>query len=128
MRQARRTSGSRSKYGFQASWVRIRASAHGAETGLTLRFPSSVLNRPSQEVRRELASGEPLWAVVTPLVVNRFTPKTPTNLGLSAPALWRERVLSGSTGGGSAPGFELSLMRGAAPCAGGRLDGVKLVQ
>ena len=47
-----------SKYGFRASGVRTSASAHRAKTGLLPRFLSSVLKCPSQEVRRELASGE----------------------------------------------------------------------
>ena len=47
-----------SKYGFRASGVRSTASADRAETGLLPRFLSSVLKRPSQEVRRDLASGE----------------------------------------------------------------------
>jgi hypothetical protein len=47
-----------SKYGFRASGVRTRASADPAETGFLPKFLSSVLNRPSQEVRRELASGK----------------------------------------------------------------------
>ena len=60
---ARRTEGSvpkcsLSKYGFRASGVRTRASADRAETGLLPRFLRSVLKRPSQEVRRERASGE----------------------------------------------------------------------
>ncbi len=55
-----------SKYGFRASGVRTRASADRAETGLLPRFLSSVLNRPSQEVRRELASGERFSAVSAP--------------------------------------------------------------
>ena len=46
------------KYGFRASGVRTGPSADRAETGLLPRFLSSVLKRPSQEVRRELASGE----------------------------------------------------------------------
>ena len=52
-----------SKYGFQASGVRTTASADRAETGLLPRFLSSVLKCPSQEVRRELASGERFLAV-----------------------------------------------------------------
>ena len=52
-----------SKYGFRASGVRTTANADRAETGLLPRFLSSVLKRPSQEVRRELASGEPFSAV-----------------------------------------------------------------
>jgi len=47
-----------SKYGFRANGVRTRASVDHAETGRLPRFLSSVLNWPSQEVRRELASGE----------------------------------------------------------------------
>ena len=47
-----------SKYGFRASGVRTGESAHRAETGLLPTFLRSVLKRPSQEVRRELASGE----------------------------------------------------------------------
>jgi len=47
-----------SKYGFRASGVRTGASLDRAETGLLRRFLRSVLKRPSQEVRRELASGE----------------------------------------------------------------------
>jgi hypothetical protein len=61
-----RTSGSLSKYGFQASGVRTRASAHRPETGRLPRFLSSVLNRPSQEVRRELACGERLSGFSAP--------------------------------------------------------------
>jgi hypothetical protein len=55
-----------SKYGFRASGVRTRASAGGAETGRLPRFLSSVLNRPSQEVWRELATGERYSAVSAP--------------------------------------------------------------
>ena len=55
-----------SKYGFRASGVRTRADAGRAETGFLPRFLSSVLKRPSQEVRRELASGERFWAVSAP--------------------------------------------------------------
>lgn len=55
-----------SKYGFRASGVRTRASVHRAETGFLPRFLSSVLKRPSQEVRRELASGERFSAVSAP--------------------------------------------------------------
>jgi len=47
-----------SKYGFWASGVRTTARFDRAETSLLPRFLSSVLKRPSQEVRRELASGE----------------------------------------------------------------------
>ena len=54
------------KYGFRASGVRTGASADRAETGLLPRFLSSVLKRPSQEVRRELASGERFSAVSAP--------------------------------------------------------------
>jgi hypothetical protein len=52
-----------SKYGFRASGVRTTARVDRAETGLLPRFLSSVLKRPSQEVRRELASGERFSAV-----------------------------------------------------------------
>ncbi len=55
-----------SKYGFPASGVRTRASAHRAETGFLPGFLSSVLKRPSQEVRRELASGERFSPVSAP--------------------------------------------------------------
>ncbi len=47
-----------SKYGFRASGVRTGESAHRAETGLLPTFLRSVQKRPSQEVRRDLASGE----------------------------------------------------------------------
>jgi len=47
-----------SKHGFWASGVRTGATADRAETRLLPRFLSSVLKRPSQEVRRELTSGE----------------------------------------------------------------------
>jgi len=59
----RRTECSLSKYGFRASGVRTGASADRAETGLRPRFLSSVPKRPSQEVRRELASRERFSAV-----------------------------------------------------------------
>ena len=52
-----------SKYGLRASGVRTSASADRAETGFLPRFLRSVLERPSQEVRRELASGERFPAV-----------------------------------------------------------------
>ena len=52
-----------SKYGFRASGVRTGASADRAETGILPSFLRSVLKRPSQEVRRELASGERFPAV-----------------------------------------------------------------
>ena len=55
-----------SKYGFRASGVRTRASTGRAETGHLSRFLSSVLKRPSQEVRRERASGERFSAVSAP--------------------------------------------------------------
>ena len=47
-----------SKYGFWAIGVRTKASADRAETGFLPMFLSSVLKQPSQEVRREMASGE----------------------------------------------------------------------
>ncbi len=55
-----------SKYGFQPSGVRTRASAGRAKTGPLPRFLSSVLKRPSQEVRRGRASGERFSAVSAP--------------------------------------------------------------
>lgn len=55
--------GSRLKYRIRASGMRTRASASRAEIGLFPRFLRSVLNRPSQEVRRELACGERFSAV-----------------------------------------------------------------
>lgn len=50
-------------HGFRASGMRIRAGDDRAEIGLLPRFLNSVLNRPSQQVRRELASGERFSAV-----------------------------------------------------------------
>ena len=47
-----------SKYGFRASGVRTGASGDRAEAGLLPRFLSSGPKRPSQEARRDLASGE----------------------------------------------------------------------
>ncbi|MEO3470402.1 hypothetical protein AAFN86_00955 [Roseomonas sp. CAU 1739] len=41
------------RYGFRASGVRTSASADRTETGALPLFSSSVLNQPSQEVRRE---------------------------------------------------------------------------
>lgn len=55
-----------SKYGFQASRVRTRASADRAKIVLLPRVLSSVLNRPSQQVRREPASGERFPGVSAP--------------------------------------------------------------
>ncbi len=55
-----------SKYGFRASGVRTTANGDRAETGLLPRFLSSVLQRPSQQVRRKLASGERFSAVSAP--------------------------------------------------------------
>lgn len=55
-----------SKYGFRASGVRTRASVDRAELGLLPGFLSSVLNRPSQEVRRERASGDRFSPVSAP--------------------------------------------------------------
>jgi hypothetical protein len=54
------------KDGFRASGVRTIANADRAETGLLPGFLSSVPNRPSQEVRRELAFGERFPAVSEP--------------------------------------------------------------
>lgn len=54
-----------SKYGFQASGVRTTAGADRAEIDLVFWFLSSVLNCPSQEVRRETASGERFSPVST---------------------------------------------------------------
>ena len=51
------------KHGFRASGVRTEATGEDAETSLLPRFLRSVLKRPSQEVRRELASGERFSAV-----------------------------------------------------------------
>jgi hypothetical protein len=58
-----RTADSRAKYGFRASGVRTSANADRAETGRLPGLLSSVLNRPSQQVRRDLASGERFPAV-----------------------------------------------------------------
>ena len=46
------------KYGVWASGMRTRASAGRAEIGLVPWFLRSVLDQLSQEIRRELASGE----------------------------------------------------------------------
>jgi len=51
---------------IRASGVRTGARTDRAETGLLPRFLSSVLNRPSQEVWRELASGERIPGVFPP--------------------------------------------------------------
>jgi hypothetical protein len=59
----RRTECSLSRYGIQARGVRTTINSDRAETGHLPRFWSSVLNRPSQEVRRELASGERIPAI-----------------------------------------------------------------
>ncbi len=55
-----------SQYGFRASGVRTTANADRAEAGHLPRFLSSVLNRPSQQLRRELASGERFSPVSAP--------------------------------------------------------------
>ncbi len=87
------------KYGFRASGVRTTASASRAETGLLPRFLSSVLKRPSQEVRRELASGERFSAVSASGPVNRSALKTPGNLTLSAASGLAESATRMGTGG-----------------------------
>jgi hypothetical protein len=80
----RHTFGSPSKYGFRASGLRTRAQTECAESGLQQRFSSSVLNRPSQQVRRELASGERFPAVAAPGPLppragQRVCPESPGN-------------------------------------------------
>ena len=52
------TTGSLSKYGLWASEMRTTANVDRAATGHLPRFLRSVLNRPSHQVRREMASGE----------------------------------------------------------------------
>ena len=66
------------------SKVRTPPSAHPAETRRYPGFFIAVLKSPSQQVRRELAVGEPFLAVVPPLAVNSYRGKTAGILGFSA--------------------------------------------
>jgi hypothetical protein len=89
----RHTFGSRAKYGFRASGVRTRAQTDPAETGLQLRFSSSVLNRPSQQGRRELASGERFPAVAAPGRSTGLSRKPRETCHSARRAVWRRAPL-----------------------------------
>jgi hypothetical protein len=53
-----RTTGSIFKYGFRASTIRTTPHLRHTIIQLSQQLKTSVLNRPSQQVRRELAVGE----------------------------------------------------------------------
>jgi hypothetical protein len=90
-----------SKYGFQASGVRTTPNADRAETGRLPRFLSSVLNRPSHQVRREWASGERFQPAPTSGQSTGPPRKPPGNLPLSAALGLAESAARMGTGGSS---------------------------
>lgn len=104
-----RTCVSQTRYAFQASAIRTRPRRRPAEvlgmTGILI----SVPNRPSQQVRREWAVGEPNSAVVPFLPVNRSGGKPWPNLGFSCRLAEAESLTSAKTGGGGATRYKRSL-------------------
>jgi hypothetical protein len=103
-----RTSSSKTRYAFKASAIRTRPPRRRAEAVEVKGVLKSVPNRPSQQVRREWAGGEPISAVVPPLPVNRSGGKPWLNLGSSSRRLTAESLTSAETGGGSATGCKQS--------------------
>jgi hypothetical protein len=103
-----RTSGSKTRYAFQASAIRTRLLHRRAKAIENKALLKSVPNRPSQQVRRESALGEPKSAVVPPVAVNRSNGKPLPNLGFSSRLSAAESLTSAKTGGGGATGYERS--------------------
>ena len=79
------------KYGFRASGVRTTANGDRAETGPLPGFLSSVLKRPSQEVRREMGSGE-RFSAFSALGQSTGLPRKPQETCHSARRLIRRRA------------------------------------
>ena len=65
-----------SKYGFRTSGIRPGRVPTALKTGLLPRLLSSVLKRPSQEVRRERALRRAMFGCLRVRPVNRSDPKT----------------------------------------------------
>jgi hypothetical protein len=94
---------------FQASAIRNRPPRRHVEVLEIEGVLKSVPNRPSQQVRRERAVGEPNSVVVLPLPVNRSGGKPWPNLGFSRRLLAAESLTSAKTGGGRDTGNKWSL-------------------
>ena len=109
MPQGRRTTGSQTRYAFQASAIRTRPLRRRAEAFGTAGFLKSVPNRPSQQVQRQPACGDPFSWFVLPLWVNNPHRKPTEPLGLSVQDAGMETPLPGRTGGGRDTGNKWSL-------------------